>query len=1010
MKTRMISAQFLRRFACTFSVFVLPLAAPAAPQWIWSTNAAKSNETVTVRREFAIAGEVKSATLAFTCDNSSKAFLNGQAAGSSSAWSSPHRQDVKMLVRPGTNELRIEGRNEEGVAGVVATLAIELANGTKLAIETNAEWQAAPAGGAGWKPAVIIAKHGDAPWGAVLTGGGGRGRVAEKVADPASLAVPPGFTVELLYTVPKEQQGSWISITPDPKGRLITCDQYGAIYRVTPPPPGQAGESRIEPLKTDVAGAHGLLYAFNSLYVMVNEKEGRGLWRLRDLDGDDQFEKAELLRKIEGSGEHGPHGVVPGPDGKSLYFVCGNHTKLPDKMELSRAARAWNEDHLLPRLWDANGHAKGILAPGGYICKTDPEGRTIELFTAGFRNSFDLAFDANGELFTFDSDMEWDIGTPWYRPTRVAHCTSAGELGWRSGAGIWPDYYPDSQPPTLDVGPGSPTGVVFGTGAKFPAKYQRAFFACDWTYGTMYAIHLVPHGASFRAEKEEFVAGKSLPLTDAVIAPDGAMYFTTGGRKTQSALYRVTYTGNESTAPAPRLAITPEARLRHDLEALHLQGTGPEAVGKAWPHLGHADRFIRFAARVAIERQSASLWADRAFAEKNPQSAIEALLALARVGDKSLQPRLLESLAHIDVAKVTPELRLPLLRVWQLAFTRMGKPAPEVCAQLATKFDALFPHPEAAVNRELLQLLVFLDSPRIVAKTVALLSTSRDDHEDIAADSLLERNTGYASAARAMHKTRPNRQQIAYAYSLRNARAGWTPQLRKAFFAWFPRTREWKGGNSFTKFLDNIRTEALANTVTDPAERATLDELSKKGPPPAPAQFVMPKGPGRNYSVEEIVALARDGLKGRNFEHGKAMYASTLCATCHHLGGDGGNVGPDLTGAGNRYTLHDLVENIVEPSKVISDQYGSEQVELKNGNTVIGRVTVEENGKLFVMASPLTPDEITALPVADVKSRQPYPVSMMPPGLINPLNSDELLDLLAYLQSGGNPKDKAFTK
>jgi tetratricopeptide (TPR) repeat protein len=76
----------------------------------------------------------------------------------------------------------------------------------------------------------------------------------------------------------------------------------------------------------------------------------------------------------------------------------------------------------------------------------------------------------------------------------------------------------------------------------------------------------------------------------------------------------------------------------------------------------------------------------------------------------------------------------------------------------------------------------------------------------------------------------------------------------------------------------------------------------------------------------------------------------------------------------------------------------------------IGRVIGEEAGKLMVMASPLMPNELTPVPVGDVKERKPWNVSMMPPGLINSLNEDELKDLIAYLQSGGNPNDKAFKK
>jgi len=121
----------------------------------------------------------------------------------------------------------------------------------------------------------------------------------------------------------------------------------------------------------------------------------------------------------------------------------------------------------------------------------------------------------------------------------------------------------------------------------------------------MYAIHQTPDGASYKAEKEEFVSGKPLPLTDVVIHPDGAMYFAVGGRRTQSALYRVTYTGKESTAPAPARELTAEMKQRRELEKLHDHGTGPEAIDKAWPHLASKDRYIRWAARVAIERQPA---------------------------------------------------------------------------------------------------------------------------------------------------------------------------------------------------------------------------------------------------------------------------------------------------------------------------------------------------------------------------------------------------------------------
>ena len=634
--------------ALLIAVFA-PSTLRAEPQWIWSQKKAEDGEKEIFRKKFTVTGEIKSATLKLTCDNGATATLNGVPVLENRDWNFPERSDVTKTVRTGENELVVEGRNIKGAAALIASLAIQTADGKTQLVETGPDWETAKPGTTAYHPVVIIAKYGDKPWGAVFDARGKKAKAPAQtareasaadtsVADPATFTVPPGFKVELLYTVPKDKQGSWISLTTDSKGRLIASDQYGGLYRLTVPPAGSSAGTKVEALPVKIGGAHGLLFANDSLYVMVDEHNvpyprDQGLWRLKYRASDDSFEEPELLRPITCNGEHGLHSLALGADGKTIYYCGGNHATVPQGREISRAAPIWDEDQILPRLWDANGHSKGILAPGGYIARTDPEGKTIEIVTAGFRNPFDFAIDGNGEVFTYDADMEWDMGLPWYRPTRICHATSGGEFGWRSGAGKWPVYYADSLPPVVDIGPGSPTGMVFGTGAKFPAKYQRAMFALDWTYGTLYAIHFTPDGATFRGEKEEFLTGKPLPLTDVIIRPqDGALYFTVGGRKTQSALYRVTYTGPESTAPAAPLPPTPEAKLRRELEKLHDAGTGPEAIDKAWPHLADKDRFVRFAARVAIERQPVEKWTERALAEKNTQASLEALVALARAG------------------------------------------------------------------------------------------------------------------------------------------------------------------------------------------------------------------------------------------------------------------------------------------------------------------------------------------------------------------------------------------
>jgi len=1001
--------RFLYALSLGASVF-LP-SAHAELAWIWAPKA--DAESVVLQREFTVPSGVKEATLVVTCDNGARVLVNGSPALTNTDWNDPSKANVTALLKPGANWIRAEAKNEGGPAGFVARLVLKDADGKETVIESDGSWQAQAPGDSGWKAAKVVGKYGEDPWGNALgLAGASIAEAKPLVLQPAEIGVPPGFRVELLHTVPKSEQGSWVSMTIDPKGRVIACDQYGSLYRMTPTPVGSNQTAPVELLKTKAGGAHGLLYAFNSLYVMVNEQGNRqGLWRLRDTDGDDQFDEERQLRRIQGGGEHGPHAVVLSPDGTSLYIASGNHTKLPDGMEYSRIPRHWDEDQIVPRMWDANGHARGILAPGGYICRTDPDGNAFELVSHGYRNQYDLAFNSLGDIFTYDSDMEWDAGTPWYRPTRVCLATSASELGWRSGSGKWPTYYPDSLPGIVDIGPGSPTGVESGKGAKFPAKYQHAIYANDWTYGTMYAIHLTPNGGGYLAEKEEFITGKPLPLTDLAVNPhDGALYFAIGGRKTQSAVYRVSYVGSESTAPAAPMVATPEIQLRHRLERLHDRETGVEAIAEAWPHLAHPDRWVRYAARIAVERQPIAAWGMKAVQETRPWAVIELGVAVARAGKGGEVHRdaMLQRLNELDFASLDELTRLAAIRAYQLFVIRQGIPAGTMRSQVIARLDALFPAKTFEMNRELSGTLVALESPTAVAKTASLMSTARDEEIRYASDALLGRNRGYAQAFASAANSRPNQQQIAYAYILRTAKVGWTPALRRTYFGWFPRTAPWQGGNSFRGFVENFRKEALA-LVTDPAERQALDALSSKKEGLVAQDFPPPKGPGQDYTVDEVLELASKGFKGRSFENGRSLFHSAACYSCHLFAGTGGGVGPDLTGSASRYSLRDLLENIIDPSKVISDQYGSEQVELLDGSTLIGRA-YEENGRIYVVFDPRNPDEKESAPVSQVKSRRPYPVSLMPNGLLNSMNDGEVLDLLAYIQSAGNPGHPAFKK
>ncbi|QDV51876.1 c-type cytochrome [Gimesia fumaroli] len=814
----------------------------------------------------------------------------------------------------------------------------------------------------------------------------------EDTEAPASASATPvdqikllkGFKIELLYSVPTDVQGSWVSMTIDPKGRLIASDQYGALYRITPAKIGsQDNDTKVEKLPVDMGMAHGLLYAFDSLYAVVNGGKERpsGLYRLKDTNGDDQFDDIKFLREIKGAGEHGPHAIILSPDKKSLYIAAGNHTDLPAP-EKSVVPQNWDEDLLLPRLWDARGHAAGKLAPGGWICRTDPEGKEFEVVSIGFRNEYDIAFNPEGELFTYDADMEWDVGSPWYRPTRVNHVTSGSEFGWRSGTGKWPDYYPDSLPAIVNIGQGSPTGIVFGTGTKFPAKYQEALFISDWSYGIIYAVHMKPQGASYVATYEKFASATPLPVTDLVVNPvDGAFYFTIGGRKTQSGLYRITYVGDESTAPVEpkpdQLAALRE--LRRDIEAFHSQ-QDESIVYSVWPYLGHDDRHIRYAARIALEHQPVEQWQNCVLLEKDPATLINAGIALARNGKPGFKTPLINRLKSLDWKALSQTQKMDLLRLYQLVFIRLGEPTEKERKEVLAQINGAYPAKNSFMNRELSQVLVYLNVPKVIERTLELQDKALTQEE-----------------------------QIHYAKVLSSLTTGWNDDLRKKYFKWYLKSTAHKGGMSFNKFLVNIRAEAI-KTLTD-AEKETLKSvlevnLEKAEPiaqgPPRP--FV------KKWTVDELLNAANTDKVQRSFDRGREMFAAATCFKCHRFAGEGGTIGPDLTGAGGRFNAQNLLESIIEPSKVISDQYASTMFLLDDGRVVNGRVINLHGKNLMVLTDMANPSNLTSVNRDMVEEMLPSKSSMMPTGLVDTLTKEEALDLLAYLRSGGNPDHELFKK
>ena len=845
--------------------------------------------------------------------------------------------------------------------------------------------------------------------------------IGENKATPIDrIKAPEGFKVELLYSVPGESLGSWVALCADDKGRIYASDQYGDLYRFPAPAAGQALKAAdIKKMSVSIRAINGMVWAFGALYAGVNDYEKKipsGFYRLSDSDGDDQLDKVELLRAIESGGDHGVHKVVVTKDQQGFYLITGNNSIKTETAATSPVAPLWGDDHLLPRMPDGRGHNRHVLAPGGIVYRISKDGKTFETFASGFRNIYGGAINRSGDLFTYDADMEYDFNTSWYRPTRVNHVVSGGEYGWRNGAGKYPEFYPDNLPATVNIGPGSPTGIAFGYGAKFPAKYQEALYIMDWSWGKIYAIDLQAKGASYVGTKTDFIGGAPLPVTDLLIHPqDGAMYFAIGGRKVQSGLYRVTYAGKESTEPvlASVAKVAPEVAARKALEKFHGKQDA-KAADAAWPHLSSSDRWLRFAARGVLEHQPYAGWSERAFAEKNTTARLEALLALTRQAAKcpyhteraakpdprtgiapttaaptaaeaALRDRLLAALRADDFNQLTLEQKLLHVRLTQIILHRYGNPDAAGVAAIVAQYDAAYPSADFGLNWLLVETLGHLQSPTLAAKAMAFVANAGSQEPE-----------------------------LEVMRSVRMLKTGWTPALREAQLNWFVKAASYRGGSSFGKFVEFIRNDSLATfTPEELARHEKLIALAKNPPVKSAYENVGAMFAGRtpkNWTLEELSAATKTGLKGRDFAQGRKVFSAAACFTCHRFGNAGGMTGPDLTLSGGRYSPHDFLDQIINPSKVINEQFAPVIVTKNNGETFSG-VVVNLNGDRVSINTDLSdPSQQVSIDRKEVKSMELSTVSPMPPMLLSMLTQEEILDLVAYVLSGGDKENAFFQK
>ncbi len=788
--------------------------------------------------------------------------VNGVTAGGAFDPVNASSLEITRRLRPGANTIALASKD----GGPVRVAALLELNGDLAA----RHWIAT---GPGWT----------APGGAFVLGGGAdadptanpfdpakavdaysswklaRPDQQSAATDPAGFTLPPGFRAELVRSAAAGED-SWVAMAFDPEGRITIAREKRGLLRL------ESGGG-TELIDDSLLECRGLLYAEGALYAHANNS--KVLVCLRDPDGDGTFEERRELLRTEGGVGHGRNHLKLGPDGH-LWVACGNNVRLADGIASSSPLRHFAPDQVLLNPWDGNMFDGDVELPAGHILRMSLDGGLVELVAGGLRNPLDLAFNHDGEPFTFDADMEWDLRAPWYMPNRVLHLVSGADFGWRRGTGRFPARYVDTLPGVVDIGLGSPTAVFFGHGGRMPERYAGALFLCDWAYGRILAVHLKPDGSGYAGEVETFISGRPLNVTDGCIGPDGALWFLTGGRGTQSGLYRVSYEGAaKPSSPAP--VENPLRDLRHRLEVYH-RGVAVERAREALalilPNLDHDDRFIRHAARVALERIPTALWQDRLLAKPDGWAVILGALALARTGEGEVAPAILDRLLRIRWESLDEERRLAVLRVLAVILARRGDPDEARRGRLLAWLEPQYPATDFSMNEDLCRLLVRLESPVVLGRTLPLLRGAKTSEE-----------------------------LLFYPLYLRYLKAGWDLEARRTVFEALNRAGEIDGGGrNYIKAIQDLRSEYAA--TLSPEETAPLAEVLRLPKPAMPAPARTTAVTVREWKLEDLVARLDQVGRGRSFEKGREAAMTAGCAGCHRVSPDpalpAGPIGPDL--------------------------------------------------------------------------------------------------------------------
>lgn len=577
---------FLAIVAAGAALSAAPPKTPAEPHWIWSPAHAKDTVPACscyLRKSFHLPDDYLG-TLEIACDDQYELYVNGRHFASGDEWRFMKSHDISEQLHAGRNVVAVKATNKIGAsAGLVVRIKLVSPSGVEQVLYSDKTWKTSLKQAHGWERI----DFNDAQWVPARSYGPldntppWAGQVAVDNGAVGRYLLGADFRVEAVIN--PDDAGSLIAMAFNEWGEILASREGGPLLLIL----DKNDDGLVETVTTycdEVKSCQGILPLNGQVFVVGEGPEGHGFYCLADDDQNGEADDVKLLFAFRQTVvEHGGHAPVLGPDGL-IYLVIGNHATPKTEYDGGSPYHHYYEGDLVqPRYEDANGHAAGIKAPGGVVLRTNLDGSSVQIFAGGLRNPYDIAFNREGELFTYDADMEWDVGLPWYRPTRVNHVIAGAEFGWRSGWAKWPAYYVDSLGAVVETGRGSPAGIEFYNHLQFPARYHNAVFACDWSQGRIVAVRMTPGEGTYTAKSEVFLEGHPLNATDLAVGPDGWLYFCTGGRGTEGGVYRVVWTGK--APPQPELTGVMQAIRQPQLQSAWARqqiATIQQSLGADW--------------------------------------------------------------------------------------------------------------------------------------------------------------------------------------------------------------------------------------------------------------------------------------------------------------------------------------------------------------------------------------------------------------------------------------------